>query len=153
SQTQSQVSRDIDDYQIEARRFFFTVDPRRLSGYPNIDILNKVQMAGLAASLPDAIRPVHIVLYRLLIGGQPPNPNGPQFQLIGDPNSRRGQVYEVLRENVDYIVDPSQLWVKLTQPLNVNNERLVVAYTVRGAAGETTNPATGGTPDLTNVTT
>jgi cell surface protein SprA len=108
-------------------------------------------MSGLAASLPDSIRPIHIVLYRLLIGGQPPNPNGPQFQLIGDPNSRRGQVYEVLRENIDYIVDPSQLWVKLTQPLNLNNERLVVAYTVRGAGGETTNAGTGGTPDLTYI--
>ena len=91
------------------------------------------------------------MLYRLLIGGQPPNPNGPQFQLIGDPNSRRGQVYEVLRENVDYIVDPSQLWVKLTQPLNLNNERLVVAYTVRAGGAETTNANTGGTPDLTYV--
>ena len=109
SQTQAQVTRDIDDYQIDARRFFFTVDPRTLGGNPNIDILNKVQMGSLAASLPDSVRPVHIVLYRLLIGGQPPNPNGPQFQLIGDPNSRRGQVYEVLRENDDYIVDPSQL--------------------------------------------
>jgi cell surface protein SprA len=149
SQTQSQVMRDIDDYQIEARRFFFLVDPRQLRGYPNIDILNKVQLQSLAASLPDSIRPVHVVLYRLLIGGQPPNPNGPQFQLIGDPNSRRGQIYEVLRENVDYIVDPSQLWVKLTQPLNLNNERLVVAYTVRSGGVETTNPNTGGTPDMT----
>lgn len=153
SQTQAQVTRDIDDYQVEARRFFFTVDPRVLGGYPNIDILNKVQMQLLSASMPDSIRPVHIVLYRLLIGGQPPNPNGPQFQLIGDPNSRRGQVYEVLRENVDYIVDPSQLWVKLTQPLNVNNERLVVAYTVRSGGVETTNPRTGGTPDMTYIAT
>ena len=151
SQAQAQVTRDIDDYQIDARRFFFTVDPRSLGGYPNIDILNAVQMRSLAAGLPDSVRPVHIVLYRLLIGGQPPNPNGPQFQLIGDPNSRRGQVYEVLRENVDYIVDPSQLWVKLTQPLNVSNERLVVAYTVRAAGAETTNSNTGGTPDMTYV--
>jgi len=153
SGTQSQVTRDIDDYQIEARRFFFIVDPRQLGGYPNIDILNAVQMRMLAASLPDSLRPVHLVLYRLLIGGQPPNPNGPQFQLIGDPNSRRGQIYEVLRENVDYVVDPSQLWVKLTQPLNLNNERLVVAYTVKAAGVETTNANTGGTPDITNITT
>ncbi len=151
SQTQALVTRDIDDYQVEARRFFFTVDPRLLGGYPNIDILNAVQMRQLASALPDSIRPVHIVLYRLLIGGQPPNPNGPQFQLIGDPNSRRGQVYEVLRENIDYIVDPSQLWVKLTQPLNVNNERLVVAYTVRSVGAETTNANTGGTPDITYI--
>jgi cell surface protein SprA len=149
--TQSQVTRDIDDYQIEARRFFFVVDPRRLGGYPNIDILNAVQMRTLAASLPDSLRPAHVVLYRLLIGGQPPDPNGPQFQLIGDPNSRRGQVYEVLRENVDYVVDPSQLWIKLTQPLSPTNERLVVAYTVRAGGVESTNANTGGTPDMTYI--
>jgi cell surface protein SprA len=153
SQTQSQITRDIDDYQIEARRFFFIVDPRQLRGYPNIDILNAVQMGQLAATLPDSLRPIHLVLYRLLIGGQPPNPNGPQFQLIGNPNSQRGQIYEVLRENIDYVVDPSQLWVKLTQPLNLSNERLVVAYTVRSGGVETTNPNTGGTPDMTYVAT
>ncbi|MGH7656053.1 MAG: hypothetical protein ACREN6_15465, partial [Gemmatimonadaceae bacterium] len=151
--TQSQVARDIDDYQVEARRFFFVVDPRQLPGYPNLDILNAVQMRTLAAALPDSVRPVHIALYRLLIGGQPPNPNGPQFQLIGDPNSQRGQVYEVLRENVDYVVDPSQLWIKLTQPLNPANERLVVAYTVRAGGVESTNVSTGGTPDMTYVAT
>ncbi len=151
AQTQSQVTREVDDYQIEARRFFFIVDPRVLGGYPNIDILNAVQMRQAAALLPDSLRPVHLVLYRLLIGGQPPNPNGPQFQLIGDPNSQRGQVYEVLRENVDYIVDPTQLWVKLTQPLNLNNERLVVAYTVRANGVETINARTGGTPDMTYI--
>ncbi|MFI5231497.1 MAG: cell surface protein SprA [Gemmatimonadales bacterium] len=151
--TQSQVARDIDDYQVEARRFFFVVDPRQLAGYPNLDILNAVQMRTLAASLPDSVRPAHVALYRLLIGGRPPNPNGPQFQLIGDPASQRGQVYEVLRENVDYVVDPSQLWIKLTQPLNPANERLVVAYTVRAGGIESTNANTGGTPDMTYVAT
>ena len=151
--TESQVTRDIDDYQVEARRFFFVVDPRQLAGYPNIDILNAVQMRALAAALPDSVRPVHIALYRLLIGGQPPNPNGPQFQVIGDPSSRRGQAYEVLRENIDYVVDPSQLWIKLTQPLNPANERLVVAYTVRAAGVESTNANTGGTPDMTYIAT
>ncbi len=36
------VDRDIDDYQIEARRFFFTIDPMLFGkAYPNIDILNR----------------------------------------------------------------------------------------------------------------
>ena len=39
----------------------------------------------------------------------------------------RGPVYEHLREGVDYIADPSQLWIALLRPLSVN-ERLVVAY-------------------------
>ena len=84
-------------------------------------------MATLAASLPDTLRPTRIFLYRLLIGGQPPNPNGPQFRLIGNPRSRRGQVYEYLREGVDYYADPSLLWIALVRPLALNNERLVVA--------------------------
>jgi cell surface protein SprA len=153
ARSQQQVDRTIDDYQVEARRFFFTVDPTRFAGYPNLDILNAMQMRQLAASLPDTVRPVHVTLYRLLIGGQPPNPNGPQFRIIGDPGSRRGQIYEVLRENVDYYADPSQLWVALVQPLNLNNERLVVAYTVRVNGRDTTVATTGGTPDVAFVST
>ncbi len=141
------VDRDIEDYQVEPRRFFFTVDPRRFSDFPNVDLLNTTQLQRLAAALPDSVRPSRVFLYRLLIGGQPPNPNGPQFRLIGDPNSRRGQIYELLRENVDYYTDPSLLWVALVRPLNLNNERLVVAYTVRLNGRDTTIAATGGTPD------
>jgi hypothetical protein len=142
------VDREIEDYQVEPRRFFFTVDPRRFSDFPNVDILNATQMQRLAASLPDSVRPSRVFLYRLLIGGQPPNPNGPQFRLIGDPASRRGQIYELLRENVDYYTDPSQLWVALVRPLNLGNERLVVAYTVRLNGRDTTLASTGGTPDF-----
>lgn len=142
---------EIDDYQVEARRFFFTVDPRRFAGYPNIDILDGARLASLAAQLPDSVRPTRISLYRQLIGGQPPNPNGPQFRLIGDPSSRTGPVYEPLRENVDFYVDPSQLWVLLTQPLDPNKERLVVAYSVRVGGRDTVIATTGGTPDVTFI--
>ena len=143
------IDRKIEDYQFEARRFFFTVDPRHFgSAYPNIDILDTRRMASLSASLPDTLRPTKIFLYRLLIGGQPPNPNGPQFRLLGDPRSRRGQVYEYLREGVDYYADPSLLWIALVRPLALNNERLVVAYRVRINGRDTVYTATGGTPDL-----
>lgn len=141
----------IDDYQMEARRFFFTVDPRRLAGYPNVDILNGSRLRQLAAQLPDSLRPSRISLYRLLIGGQPANPNGPQFRLNGDPSSRKGPIYEPLRENVDFYVDPSQLWVMLTQPLDPNKERLVVAYTVRIGGRDSVIATTGGTPDIARV--
>jgi Motility related/secretion protein len=147
SHTVQAVDRDVEDYQVEPRRFFFTVDPHRFSDYPNIDLLNSTQLQRLAASLPDTLRPSRIFLYRLLIGGQPPNPNGPQFRLLGDPASRHGQIYELLRENVDYYTDPSLLWVALVRPLNLNNERLVVAYTVRLHGRDTTVASTGGTPD------
>ena len=146
--TLSAVDRRIDDHQFEPRRFFFTVPPRLLSSYPNIDILDSRRMEQLASSLPDTVRPTRVFLYRLLIGGQPPNPSGPQFRLLGDPRSRRGPVYERLREGIDYYVDPSQLWVALVRPLSLNNERLVVAYRVRINGQDTIHVTTGGTPDL-----
>lgn len=142
------VDRTVEDYQFEPRRFFFTVDPRLLPGYPNIDIVNRAQMSRLAAALPDTLRPVRLYVYRLRIGGQPPDPNGPQFRLIGDPRSRRGQVYEYLREGIDYYADPSRLWIALVRPLSLTNERLVVAYRVRINGVETVHVTTGGTPDL-----
>jgi hypothetical protein len=147
--------REIEDYQIEPRRFFFTIDPALLApAYPNIDILNGRQMAGLARSLPDSLRPSRVLLYRLILGGQPPNPNGPRFQVIGDPLARlgggggTGQVYELLRESIDYYIDPSQLWVALVRPLSLNNERLVVAYTLNIGGRDTVIAHLGGTPDL-----
>jgi hypothetical protein len=143
------LDRRIEDYQFEPRRFFFTVDPAQFgASYPNIDILDTRGMAALSASLPDTLRPTKIFLYRLLIGGQPPNPSGPQFRLIGNPRSRRGQVYEYLREGIDYYADPSLLWIALVRPLALNNERLVVAYRVRINGRDTVFTATGGTPDL-----
>ena len=143
------IDRKIEDYQFESRRFFFTVDPRLFgAAYPNVDILDTRRMESLSASLPDTLRPTKIFLYRLLIGGQPPNPNGPQFRLIGNPRSRRGQVYEYLREGVDYYADPSLLWIALVRPLALNNERLVVAYRVRINGRDTVYTSTGGTPDL-----
>ncbi|HET6761990.1 MAG TPA: cell surface protein SprA, partial [Gemmatimonadaceae bacterium] len=143
------IDRKIEDYQFEPRRFFFTVDPRLFgAAYPNVDILDTRRMATLSASLPDTLRPTKIFLYRLLIGGQPPNPDGPQFRLIGNSRSRRGQVYEYLREGIDYYADPSLLWIALVRPLALNTERLVVAYRVRVNGRDTTYTATGGTPDL-----
>ena len=147
--TVQQQSRDIEDYQIEPRRFFFTVDPQRFGiAYPNVDILDRRQLSSLAAALPDSVRPSKVFVYRLLIGGQPRNPNGPQFRIIGDPASQRGQVYELLRERIDYYIDPSLLWFALVTPLSQNNERLVVAYNVRINGRDTTIATTGGTPDL-----
>ena len=146
--TVQRQSRDIEDYQIEPRRFFFTVDPLRFgAAYPNVDILDRRQLTSLATALPDSVRPSKVFVYRLLLGGQPRNPNGPQFKLLGDPTSQRGQIYELLRERVDYYVDPSLLWFALVTPLS-QNERLVVAYNVRMNGRDTTVISTGGTPDL-----
>ncbi len=145
--TQQQVERPIEDIQVDTRRFFFTVDPRRFAGFPNIDLLNRQQMQQLAAALPDSVRPTRIYVYRQLIGAANQNPRGPQFSVRGARNTTR-QVYELLRENVDYYVDPSQLWIALVRPLTPNGERLAVAYevSVNGQPGRNTN--TGGTPDV-----
>ena len=146
--TLQSVDVDLEDYKIEARRFFFTVDPRLFRGYPNIDVLNAQQMAVAAGQLPDAVRPAKVYLYRLRFGEQPQNPNGPQFIVRGSRSGQnRGPVYELLREGVDYYLDPSQLWFALVRPLSLNSERLVVAYNVRTAAGDRSEE--GGTPDLT----
>lgn len=142
-------SRELADYQIEARRFFFTVDPLLFGPqYPNVDILNGVQMRSIAEALPDTVRPRKLSVYRLLLGGQPKNPNGPRFRILGDPNSQAGQVYELLQENVDYYTDPSLLWIALQQPLNPTSERLVLAYTLRVGGRDTVIATVGGTPDV-----
>ncbi|HYW32336.1 MAG TPA: cell surface protein SprA, partial [Gemmatimonas sp.] len=145
--TQQTVERAIQDADIEQRRFFFTIDPRRLQGYPNVDILNRQQLRGLAAALPDSIRPTRVYLYRQLIGASNQNPRGPRFSVRGARVETR-QTYELLREGVDYFLDPSQLWISLVRPLNPNNERLAIAYevNVNGAPGRNVN--TGGTPDI-----
>ncbi|MEN9509218.1 MAG: hypothetical protein RLZZ621_1781, partial [Gemmatimonadota bacterium] len=145
--TQQQVERVIEDIQIESRRFFFTIDPRQLRGYPNVDLLNRQQMQQAAATLPDSVRPVRLYVYRQLVGATNQNPRGPQLSVRGARNPSR-QIYEILRENVDYYVDPSQLWIALVRPLNLNNERLAIAYevSVNGQPGRNVN--TGGTPDI-----
>lgn len=145
--TRQQVERVIEDIQIETRRFFFTLDPRQLGGYPNIDLLNRPRMQQLAASLPDSIRPVRLYVYRQLIGATNQNPRGPQFSVRGARNPSR-QIYELLRENVDYYVDPSMLWIALVRPLSVNTERLAIAYEVNVGGLPGRNPSTGGTPDI-----
>lgn len=144
--TQQEVERPIEDIQMEPRMFFFTIDPRQLPGYPNIDLLNKPLMQQLAASLPDSIRPSRVVVYRQLIGASNQNPRGPQLSVRGARNPAR-QIYEVLRENQDYYLDPSGLWIALVRTLQTN-ERLAVAYEVSNGGVAGRNPSTGGTPDV-----
>lgn len=150
STAQQANGRDIDDYQIERLRFFFTVDPLLLAGgkaFPNIDILNRSQLLALRASLPDTLRPTLVRVYRLQFGTQPQNPNGPRFRVRGGQTNGTA-VYDLLREGVDYVMDQSLLWFALVRPLNETNERLVVAYNVRVNGRDTVWTSTGGTPDL-----
>lgn len=150
SSAQQANARDIDDYQIERLRFFFTVDPAILGGgraFPNIDILNRSQLDQLRRSLPDTLRPTLVRVYRLQFGTQPQNPNGPRFRVRGGQTNGTA-VYDLLREGVDYFIDRSLLWFALVRPLNETNERLVVAYNVKVNGRDTVWTSTGGTPDL-----
>jgi len=150
STAQQASGRDIDDYQIERLRFFFTIDPAQLGGgraFPNIDILNHSQLDALRRSLPDTLRPTLVRIYRLQFGTQPQNPGGPRFRVRGGQTNGTA-VYDLLREGVDYVIDRSLLWFALVRPLNESNERLVVAYNVKINGRDTVWTTTGGTPDL-----
>ena len=149
--TLQSVETEIEDYKVEPRRFFFTIDPVKWFGsaYPNIDILNTQQMTQLASSLPDSVRPTRVFVYRLQFNSLPQNPNGPQFLINGRPEFQRGPIYEYLREGVDYYIDPSQLWISLVRPASLNGERYVIAYNIGNGQS---NPGTGGDPVLQNVT-
>ncbi|NUQ21509.1 MAG: cell surface protein SprA, partial [Gemmatimonadaceae bacterium] len=150
--TQRSESRDIDDYQIEPRRFFFTVDPALFAGYPKVDILNQAQLRALRAQLAPNARPTNVRVYRLQIGSQPANPNGPRFIVNGLTSSanRGEQPYELLREGVDYYMDPSLLWFALVRQPSLDRDRIVVAYNVDLGAGAI-DTLTGGTPDVRYV--
>jgi cell surface protein SprA len=147
ARTQQTVNRVLEDMQIEQRRFFFTIDPRLLGGFPNIDILNRARMRQLAAALPDSLRPRKLIVYRQDITAANQNPRGPQLSVRGARNSAR-QTYEVLREGVDYYVDPTLLWIVLVKPLIEGRERLAVAYEVSAGGMSVRNENTGGTPDF-----
>ena len=143
--TEQPATTDLEDFRFEPRRFFFTVDPRQLPGYPNVDILNGQAMRDAALSL-GARQPVTVRVYRLNFRAPVVVPNGPRFKTLLDAPEGLPQgenPYELLRVGVDYYLDPSGLWLVLRQPLNLTDERLVVAYTV--PAGRV--PEEGGTPD------
>ncbi|HKG94934.1 MAG TPA: cell surface protein SprA, partial [Gemmatimonadaceae bacterium] len=126
--TLQNVDSDLDDWRFQPRQFFFTVDPRTLAGYPNVDILNGPRMLQLAAQLPVSRRPSVVYLYRLRRSAPDDNPNGPKFRVRGARESAtRGRPYQVLRAGYDYYIDPSNLWFALVRPLSTD-ERLVVAY-------------------------
>ena len=147
ARAQANAERDVEDNQLERMRFFFTIDPRKFGrAYPNVDILDRAQMASIRGALPDTLRPTRVLVYRLQFSAAPQNPNGPRFRLQEDPPQRR-QTYDLLREGVDYYMDRSMLWFALVRPLN-ETERLVVAYNVRVNGRDTVWVTTGGTPDL-----
>ena len=106
--TSQTADREIKDNEIEPRRFFFTVDPALFKGYPNVDILNRAQLASIASSLSDTIRPRRIMLYRVQFGTQPQNER-PALPASTAIRAKADETYDVLREGVDYYLDPLAL--------------------------------------------
>jgi hypothetical protein len=129
--TVQQQSRDIEDYQIEPRRFFFTVDPAAFGAfYPNVDILNRRQLSAIAARCPTLCGHRRVFVYRLLLGGQPRNPNG---RSSASSAIRRRSAVRCTSSSASAWTITSTLAavVALVTPLSQNSERLVVAYNVR----------------------
>jgi hypothetical protein len=150
-QTVQTINRDIEDYQVETRRFFWVVDPavEFPAQFPNIDILDNSAMASLAAQLPAGRRPRRVLVYRYrppTAGGSVAQDiNGPTAVALGARNQNPIGPYEVLQQGVDYYIDPTNLWVVLVSPVS-QNERIAVSYTVTGAGGaEATIATVGGT--------
>ncbi len=136
SQPQDRQVRDLD---YESGRFFWVVDPRRVAGYPQLDILN------LDPTLvPAAARPVQIRVYRYKSGvprtGLDPNLAGlaafarnhdnpsDTTQLVGARQLDEGPRWELLVQGTDYFVDRSGLWFALATKLDTR-DYLAVSYT------------------------
>lgn len=143
------VSREIEDYQLERRRFFWVVNPtvEFASQYPNIDVLNNAQMASLASSLAPNRRPRRVLVYRY----RPPSAsgsiasdiNGPTAVALGARNQNPIGPYQLLQQGVDYYLDPTNLWIAMVSPAN-RGERLAISYTVTGPGGAETRVTTVG---------
>ncbi|HEU4570160.1 MAG TPA: cell surface protein SprA, partial [Gemmatimonadales bacterium] len=150
--TMQGADRDIEDYQVERRRFFWVVDPAREFPdlFPNIDVLDASQLATLVQRLPPDRRPRRVLVYRYrppsaTAAGGSRDINGPYAVTLGAHNRNEIGPYEVLQQGVDYYIDPSNLWISLVTPI-VRGERLAVSYTVTGPGGaETTVGSVGGT--------
>ncbi len=133
------VQREIEDYQMERRRFFWVVDPAVAfaSVYPNVDILDPALTSRLELPLDE--RPQRVLVYRF----RPPSAAGITVRDVNGPiahvryarNTNEIGPFEVLQQGVDYYIDPSNLWITLVTPIG-RNERLAVSYTVLGPDGQ-----------------
>jgi len=138
--TNQSVSRDGRDLDFEAGRFFFSVDPARIPGYPAVDILNLDQVA-----LPPDLRvsPAFLVYrVRAVAPGSNSNQNigGVKAVACGASTARGGVQctgagaeragpfqWQVLTAGKDYYVDPTGAWFAMASALD-QNDYLAVSY-------------------------
>ncbi|MGH7475477.1 MAG: cell surface protein SprA [Longimicrobiales bacterium] len=133
----------LDDGDYVRGQFFFVLDPRALSDYPQVDVL-----ALQLAAAPAALRPADegsIILYR---DERPSLTNPEQQAQLGyflaqarsaDGTQRHSGLFRRMVPGDDYGVHSSGLWLTLRSPLRAD-EALAVAYVT--ASGDTV-----GTPD------
>jgi hypothetical protein len=129
------VEFELRDVDVETGRFFFAVDPRRLPGYPAVDLLALDQL-----QLPASVRPAALRVYRFRAPGAVVGA-APTLEGIGGVAIRPGGTqrvgpvpWELLLEGKDYYADPSGLWFALATRVGVE-DYLAVSYVT--AAGDT----------------
>ena len=124
SQPQDRALRDLD---FEQGRFFWVVDPTQVSGYPAVDILSLTDGA-----VPVDARPAQVRVYRYRpaqgTGANPGLGGITAFGFRPDSGQRTGRVpWELLVDGQDYTLDPSGLWVALSNRLAAG-DYLAVSY-------------------------
>jgi len=129
------VDRELRDLDYETGRFFFTVNPQILPGYPAVDLL------GVEAELvPAPQRPAAVRVYRLRAqsaqSATNPNLGGIQAVAIRDDSPQRVGPFqwELLVEGRDYYLSPTGLWFALAARVG-DQDFLAVSYVT--AAGDT----------------
>jgi hypothetical protein len=140
--TMEPVDRVARDAEYEPGRFFFSVDPALLAGYPAVDVLNLDP-----AALPANVRVGSLRVYRLRatsptsvanqnIGGVRAVACGTGAVLAVDCTVQRAGPFqwELLQEGKDYYVDPSGEWFALAARLD-QNDYLAVSYVPVGQTG------------------
>lgn len=141
-QPQDKLTRDLD---YESDRVFWVVDPRTLSGYPALDVLNASSI-----SVPADHQPAEVRIYRYVSANQSSgaNANYDGITALGfNGIERTGAVrWRLLKANIDYWLDPSGLWFVLANGRIDPSDYLAVSYrtkasTLVGSFPATDNPA------------
>ncbi len=145
--TSQPVDFEARDLDFVTGRFFFVVDPLRVPGFPEIDILNIDR-----AALPPELQLAQVRVYRLRAqdsrAGANRNLGGIDAVAIRrDSPQRVGPFsWEVLVEGMDYYLDPSAVWFVMATRLDPQ-EFLAVSYVTVFGDTVGTFPAVNGMGD------
>ena len=117
ARAQQTTDRDIEDYQIEPPRFFFTVDPALFGGGVSEHRHSEPLAARRACAARCRTRCVRRACCSIACSSARSRriPNGPRFRCRATP-ARGTQTYDLLREGVDYYMDRSHALVRARPP-------------------------------------